>query len=315
MLATLILAASITSVASAQDCQPVSAERVTSTMQQALMDFATLDEESFRSSVQQTRASLPCLDEIFLPPNAAAYHRLMGLEAFFDGESERVVVEFRAAQQIEPGFTLSAKLAPEGGKLHRLWVQAQQAPEATSEPFQAPAGKYAWVGGAEGRLHASELPSIVQYGDGDGSVSWTGYLAPGEVPPSTMPGVGLAVAQPEPEPEPEIAAEPASTVATAPIPEPVVDRDDWNADPRDLAHAPAPEKTKGDGRGGLIAATVVSGVMTGGLAGGASFMHSEYRRYPTRENYVVSNGALYGAIGMGAATVTFGSLAVLTSKR
>jgi hypothetical protein len=316
MIAWMFLAAS---VASAQDCQPASAERVSSMMQQALLDFATLDEDSFHSSVQQASQALPCLDEVFLPPNAAAYHRLMGLEAFFDGRDEEAVVAFRAAQHIEPDYVMSAKIAPEGGRLHRLWLAAKEGPNPFQGSFRAPAGSYAFVDGVEGTVLAEDLPSIVQYGVGDGSVSWTGYLLPGETPPTTMPGVGLVVAQPE-RVEQAAPVEPAVVVAdleppTAPAPEPVVASEEWPAERRDLGDVQPAEKTRGSGKGGLIAATVISGLAAGGLYGGATVLRSDYDRYPTREGYLLTNGAFYGAVGMGAATVTFGSLAAFTSGK
>ncbi len=294
MITWIILAAS---VASAQDCQPVSAERMSSTMQQALIDFATLDEESFDAATRRAHDELPCLDEVLLPPSAAAFHRLMGLQAFSAGQDEVAVISFRASMNIEPDYELSGKIAPEGGKLHRLWLEAKDGPSPQVGLFRTPGGMYAWVDGAEGALQAEDLPSIVQYGVTDDQVAWTRYLPPGELPPTTMPGVGLAITQAPPAPD----AVPVSVVAGAPTARP------------DLVDAQPPQKTKSGGRGGLIAATVVSGVMAGGLFGGASYMRGEYDRYPTRENYLVTNGAFVGAIGMGAATVTFGSLAVITS--
>ena len=292
MIAWMILAAS---VASAQDCQPVSSERLSSMMQEALLDFATLDEESFHASVQQANQALPCLDEVFLAPNAAAYHRLMALEAFFDGQDEAAVMAFRAAQRIEPNYEISAKLAPEGGRLHRLWLAAQEAPNPFEGSFRAPAGNYAFVDGAEGTVQAEDLPSIVQYGIGDGSVAWTGYLQPGETPPTSMPGVGLAVSQPEPVEQVE-ADESAVAVAeveprVAPAPEPVVATEEWPSQRRNLGDVQPAEKTKGNGKGGLIAATVVSGLAAGGLYGGATVLRSDYDRHPTREGYLMTNGA------------------------
>ncbi len=56
MFTAIILAASL---ASAQDCEPVSAERISSMMQQALLDFATLDEDSFYRTTEQAAESLP----------------------------------------------------------------------------------------------------------------------------------------------------------------------------------------------------------------------------------------------------------------
>jgi hypothetical protein len=198
--------------------------------------------------------------------------------------------------------------------LHRLWLAAQEGPNPFEGSFRAPAGNYAFVDGVEGSVQAEDLPSIVQYGMGDGSVAWTGYLQPGETPPTSMPGVGLAVSQPEPPAEP-IEAVAVVEPAPAPAPEPVVASEEWPSERRDLAQAPAPEKTKGNGKGGLIAATVISGLAAGGLYGGATALRSDYDRYPTREGFLMTNGAFYGALGMGAATVTFGSLAVFTSGK
>ena len=41
-------------------------------------------------------------------------------------------------------------------------------------------------------------------------------------------------------------------------------------------------------------------------------MRTQFDRNPTREGYLMTNGAYFGAIGAGALTLTFGSLAVFT---
>ena len=336
MISWLILAAG---VASAQDCQPTSSEQLSSTMQQALLDFATLDEESFYASTKAAKASLPCLSEVFLPPNAAAYHRLMGLEAFFDGRDDDATLAFRTALSIEPDYQLSGKLAPEGGKLHRLWTAAQDGPNPFIGSFTAPAGKYAYVDGVETRTYAEDMPNIVQYGPGDGSILWSGYVLANTKPPEEIPAAGAAVAQAEPEPEPEPADEPD------PVTDPLEDNlDDLMADlddgddveldlgepetaytsssgfddargreRQDLVDAPKPEKTKSGGKGGLIAATAISAVAAGGMYGSAVYFRNDFDRYPTRQGYILTNGSYFGAIGAGVLTVTFGSLAIFTA--
>ncbi len=311
MITLMLLAAG---VASAQRCEPVSSEQVSSLMQAALLDFATLDEDSFFDTAQQAQSALGCLDEVFLPPNAAAYHRLMGLRAFFDGDEDSAVVAFRASQAIEPDYELSAKIAPVGGKLHRLWIQARQGPNPFIGSFNAPAGKYAYVDGTETRTRAEDLPSIIQYGSGDGSVDWTGYVAPGVTPPVELPEMAPAVAQVEPELEPEVEPEAMPEPELdlePPPPEPVVsEQPDLSTPP------PSRDKNRSErGKGGLVAGTVISGVAAGALYGASAYSRLQFDADPSPEWFWMTNGAYYGSVGCGVLTVTFGSLAIFTGGR
>ena len=324
MMSWLILVAG---VANAADCQPTSSEQLSSVMQQALIDFATLDEDSFFASTQQAEDALPCLDELFLPPNAAAYHRLQGLRAFFNGDDDDTVLAFRAALSIEPDYTISAKLAPEGGKLHRLWTNAQTGPNPFIGSFTAPAGKYAYVDGVETRTYAEDLPNIVQYGPGDGSILWTGYVPANQKPPTELPAAGAAVADVDPDPDPidddpyagldEPDDDPVETSSSSRMGESSRDRERSSSqrERQDLVDAPKPEKAPRDkkGKGGLIAATAISAVAAGGMYGSALYFSNEFERYPTRKSYLLTNGSFFGAIGGGVLTLTFGSLAIFTA--
>jgi hypothetical protein len=323
-------------VASAQDCQPTSSEQITSIMQQALLDFATLDEDSFFASTQQAEDSLPCLDEVFLPPNAAAYHRLMGLRAFFDGKDDDAVLSFRASMAIEPDYSLSSKLAPEGGKLHRLWTSAASGPNPFIGSFNAPAGKYAYVDGVETRTYAEDLPNIIQYGPGDGSILWTGYIDAETKPPSEIPSRQAAVAVVEDDMGDDLDAllDASSTSAfgasdTSLDDEPPVSafaNDEGSSSYSreaestvrsrdDLVDAPKPEKVKsGGGKTGLIIATAVSGAATAAGAGGYFYYENQLRRNPTRQSQVARNISVYTAGGAGLATLAFGSLTIFTAE-
>ncbi len=348
MLSWLILVAG---VANAQDCQPTSSEQLSSIMQQALIDFATLDEDSFFESTQQAEDALPCLDELFLAPNAAAYHRLQGLRAFFNGDDDATTLAFRAALSIEPDYQLSSKLAPEGGKLSRLWDAAKNGPNPFIGSFTAPAGKYAYVDGEETRTYAEDLPNIVQYGPGDGSILWTGYVGANEKPPAEIPAAGAisllgAADDADLDDLDDLDADLDALVDDDPYAG--LDDDDSFDDSRggsdsgysressfddsrgrestrdsgfedsrgrdrsDLKDAPKPEQKKG--KGGLIAATAISAVAAGGMYGSATYFRNEYNRYPTRQSYLMTNGSYFGAIGAGVLTLTFGSLAIFTEE-
>ncbi|MFH1463767.1 MAG: hypothetical protein ABIO70_05200 [Pseudomonadota bacterium] len=320
MLSWLILAAGM---ASAQQCPPTSPEQVSSLMQQALLDFATLDEESFAVSSEQAEDSLGCLSVVFPPTSAAAYHRLAGIKAFFNGDDEAATLAFRAAQAIEPAYELPDKLAPEGGKLSRLWAGARNGPNPFIGSFAPPAGLYAYVDGTETRQRAEDLPAIIQFGIGDGSVRWTGYVLANQPPPRNLPAQGaVASAPPRAQPEaPDLAdgdEGPLDFDEPEPPPEPKPKRDpkpdtSHREARADLATAPTPTpKAREHGKGGLVAATIISGVVGGGLYGGAAFSRTTFDRNPTKQTFWLTNGAYYGAIGCGALTVTFGSLAIFT---
>ena len=324
MLSWLILAAG---VASAQECPPTSPEQVSSLMQQALLDFATLDEESFAVSSGQAEAALGCLTVVFPPASAAAYHRLSGIKAFFDGDDEAATLAFRAAQAIEPAYELPAKLAPEGGKLSRLWTDARSGPNPFIGSFAPPAGLYAYVDGTETRERAEDLPAIVQFGLGDGTVRWTGYVAANQQPPRALPAPGEVASQPPTEEpdreEDDRQASRETSGGSRQVSE--IQREEIEDEPvkaaegsrrearEDLADAPAPTPSAREhGKGGLVAATIISGVVAGGLYGGAAYTRTVFDRNPSKGAFWLTNGAYYGSIGVGALTLTFGSLAIFT---
>jgi hypothetical protein len=167
--------------------EPANAQQVEAHVDDALFAFATLDEYGVHVAAEAADDAMSCLDEVLAPRRAAAYHRMVGVTAFMSGDGEVALAAFRAARALEPDYQLSTRIAPEGGRLHRLFEQAAAAGDKVKTPFSPPKGVSAHVNGTQSDEVPSEEPAVVQYTRG-GEVLWSGYLEPGAQPPETIEG-------------------------------------------------------------------------------------------------------------------------------
>ncbi|MBW2258268.1 MAG: hypothetical protein JRI25_27225, partial [Deltaproteobacteria bacterium] len=188
----LMLLALLTS-AWAGPCEgaPSNAQQVEAHVDDALFAFATLDETGVQSAAEAADAALSCLDEVLTPRRAAAYHRMVGVTAFMSGESEDALAAFRAARALEPDYKLSTRIAPEGGRLYRLYEQAAEPSDTAKTSFSPPRGVSAYVDGSPSDQLPGDKPTVVQYLRGE-DVVWTGYIEPGAPPPATIESVESA---------------------------------------------------------------------------------------------------------------------------
>ncbi len=196
-LPLLLVALAGPSLALAEDCPaPVSPNQITSTMQDAMLSFATMDEEEFGAASSKAKAQLPCVNAVFESPRAAAYHRLIGMSGFMQGDREAAAIAFAGALRVEPDFELSGKIAPEGGRLWRVWDAAKQAPASEMIGIDAPSGMTVFVDGNKASKRPSGVPHIVQFVDGS-DVVWSGWIAAGGSLPDIAGADPVADADPE----------------------------------------------------------------------------------------------------------------------
>lgn len=143
--------------------------------------FADIDEETLlRHSSRAREKILPCLKDKIGPSEAAAFHRLMALEAFTHKSDLRTVREFHAARKLFPGYFLPEDLAGPEHPLRKLYVQAETLDDGLTEKVFPPEKGYLMVGGIRNAPRFSNTPVLIQvFASGDRLLE-TRYFQPGE---------------------------------------------------------------------------------------------------------------------------------------
>lgn len=272
--------------AAAQDCEdPVTPADIVAKTDDAQLAWATLDEDGFIEIVDALPGQIACLDAALAPNQAAAVHRMMALRSFLAEDDFGTMQSVRAATRADPGYTLSDRIAPEGGKLWRDYNEAAKKTSVSTTDLDLPKGWTSWVDGAETDQRAQALPAIVQVGSAPDDVQWT-----------TLAGAGKPVVVPDLGRVPDVGG--------------VADLDG----PSKPAKPPKPPK-EGSGSGkALWIAAGSTGAVAAGLFGASAGLRSSFDSNPTKGKYTAVNGTFLGSVGMAAVT---GGLvtAALVSKR
>lgn len=152
--------------------------------------FSDMDETGLLREAQRVREQIiVCVSEQISPSDAAAFHRLMALDAFTRHNDERVVAEFHAARRLEPGYELPESVAPQEHRLRELYTRSASANDGLPETVSSPENGYAIVGGVRNAPRLSSTPVIIQiFGPKDIWIE-TRYIQPGE----TLPVWGKSV--------------------------------------------------------------------------------------------------------------------------
>jgi hypothetical protein len=300
-------------------CEGGSASRLSSLTSEAMVAFVTHDGEEFERASDRAAETLLCVDELLLPPQVAAFHRLVGLRAWYDGDRQAAELAFRASLALEPSFALPERVAPSGGPLRASWDRATEAPRSRSMTLEPPAGVRSWVDGGVSTSRPLDLPSLVQLGSPPDRVGWTAYLAPGARLPDRRAAVVMPFAyiqaaphgsaderwglSEDPFPDNPLIAEASDPQPPrrrpAPPPEPV-------APPSgaELASAPAPRPQGGS----LLGASIGTGAAAAALYGTAVFTRTRFDRAPSEGLMMTTNACYLGAVGLGVTSATLGTL-------
>ncbi len=146
--------------------------------------FAGLDAEGLLTQSTLARAKiLPCVGQSLTTREAAAFHRLMALEAFINGEEARAKREFHAARKLDPGYSLPADVAGEGHPLLVLYEEAARTPDGEAEPVYPPEGGWVLVAGVRNAARYSQTPVVIQVFAASGALLETRYVHSGEALP------------------------------------------------------------------------------------------------------------------------------------
>jgi hypothetical protein len=126
---------------------------------------------------------LPCLGEKITPQVAAAFHRMMALQAFAMRKKDRAVSEFHAARKLSPGYEIPLDVAHKNHPLRKLYEKALMAQDGKLEVVYPPKGGYITVGGVKNAPRPNLTPVIIQVFLANEVLKETRYLQPGETLP------------------------------------------------------------------------------------------------------------------------------------
>ncbi len=175
--------------AHAEDCASrLPAAALDARIDQAEAAWTALDLEGFRRAADDLSGALPCLQGPLDVDQAARVHRLQGMRAFVQNDTERAELAFAAARRLRPGEGLPAALAPAQHPI-RKHFSALPIDDVGDTALDA---RFAWqVDGREAELRPSRMPTVVQQRTADGAVSRSWYLWPGEAPLVAAPTGGI----------------------------------------------------------------------------------------------------------------------------
>ncbi|MBI2475538.1 hypothetical protein HYV69_03900 [Candidatus Uhrbacteria bacterium] len=176
-----MLASIIEVSANAECAKTIAVSEIQKAAMQGENAFSDMNVSALLQQAQRAREQIVvCVAEPISPSSAAAFHRLMALDAFTRHNDSRVIAEFHAARRLEPGYILPASVAPIGHRLHELYASAASAEDGISESVFAPEGGYAIVGGVRNAPRLSATPFIIQVYGPKGVWIETRYIQPGE---------------------------------------------------------------------------------------------------------------------------------------
>ncbi len=146
--------------------------------------FANLDAEGLltQSTLARTKL-LPCVGQVLTTREAAAFHRLMALEAFINADEGRVVREFHAARKLDPGYAFPADVAGDGHPLLALYEKAADAHDGEAQPVYPPEGGWVLVAGVRNAARYAQTPVVIQVFAPSGALLETRYVQSEEALP------------------------------------------------------------------------------------------------------------------------------------
>lgn len=253
-------------------CAPAEVE---SAVQEGLIAFATMDEDGVADAVALVDGKVSCQAAPLPVETAAQVHRIHGLAAFLEGDAVGAKSAFAAALALDPQTLLPAKIAPEGGKLARLYGESTLPAGATAD-MGLSADYRGYVNGSEASKRPTDRPAVVQLSMYD-TVKYSAWLKPTSPIPTQfqVATAPVATAEPAPEPKPERVTKPEKEAA------------------------PATHRKNT----GVWVATGLSAALAGGLFATSVVTHGSFEDDPTRLGYTLNHVGYWGSIGAGALTV------------
>jgi hypothetical protein len=168
----------------AADCGAgVSNLEVIATADDVSSAYGDLDVPRFEAARDREYGLLPCLAEPLTPAAAAAYHRVVAIDAFVAGDQEGSSRAFRSVVAAYPAWRLPSDTVPRNHPLRAAFDTAATAPAGPEVSLPVPLDATLLVDGHTSLALPTDRPAVLQWLDATGSVSWTRFLGAGEPPP------------------------------------------------------------------------------------------------------------------------------------
>lgn len=174
----------------------------------AMSAYAAMDILTYQAARGTAMADLGCVREPVSPVDAAALHRLSGLDAYVSGTPEIGTAAFRAALAIQPAFQLPSTMVPEGHPLRQWYEDARSPSPLPDTGLTAGAGTQIYVDGVPATRIRAGSAAVLQWIDASGEVRETTYQALGAPlpwwarPAAAAPAAAPAIAVVPPPPAP-----------------------------------------------------------------------------------------------------------------
>ncbi|MEZ4322904.1 MAG: hypothetical protein R3F61_35895 [Myxococcota bacterium] len=163
------------------DCTAVEGTSALALMDSALLHYENIEIDAFLADAALTRTALECHTVPVSRAQAARLHRMFGMVAFLEHDSEAAQAWFLAARSIEPAYVFPETLVPRGNPLLQDY-EARSVAELTPVPLPSiPDGRLQADGSAT--TWTPGIPAIVQQFDDSGAVAVTRILGPGDPMP------------------------------------------------------------------------------------------------------------------------------------
>lgn len=165
--------------------EPTQVSQLSEAWQRAQDAFAQMDIEGLLTQASVARAQiLPCVGTMLTKRDAAAFHRLMAMEAFVNTDDLRAVRELHASLLLEPGYEFSQDIVDATHPLRTLYEAAQTVPDGDGEKIYPPPRGWVLVGGVRNAARYALTPVIIQVFTNDEVLRETRYVQPGESTPN-----------------------------------------------------------------------------------------------------------------------------------
>jgi len=161
----------------APDCpSTVPVTTVTQTTGAATASFAGLDVAGFEGHADTLWQSLPCVDEPLGPLEVADIYAVRALDAFLDGQTERVEHSMASLRHAVPGYRLSTAIAPKGHPLRAAYDAAETSPLPPTDDLPVPSEARLLVDGQPVLSRPTDRAVLLQLLTAEGEVRFTSLL-------------------------------------------------------------------------------------------------------------------------------------------